>query len=525
MILGVVAGCALCWWHGRAWVLDGAMWGYRWPDYIAEAFMVSLRQSNHYDPFRSPLHGGLVAALGEALGSYADAATLVASASTAAVVVGAALTARALAGPWEAGLAAFAAPTVGTVAWASRWANSYALLAGASGLALGLGACAAVWPGLTLSLLAGLASGLAWGVDSRGLVFAAASGALVVLGMTRPGLGWRRFALAPLFVLGLGLGPWSERALGLDPAHSLGLAQKAQTQQGVVDRWVRIAPRAEVQAACAELPQEVLLTRSFLGTACSREVFWHNLRDNLAPRLPVGLTLSALWLPLALLPGRRGWRGCAESLGALGIPLGALALLSALTPLPERYIAQWATPFAVLGPLGLGRLVRTTGPRAWAWALTGIGCVALGGWLWVADPTQRHRMGADQLDPSYTRWNRAAAQVRAVVEEPDRLLDCSLYYVDLALLPRRTYGPPYVNTGAPSMNDTQVKRCLDWIAAPERGAGRSFLAVNTEERVEYAPVFGGPKHRVDLAQAVAAHGSWTRVLSADALELWRWEGP
>lgn len=525
LLAGWILGWGLCWALGRAWVLDGSLWGYRWPDYIAEAAMVSLRQSNLYDPFRSPLHGGVVAALGEALGSYADAATLVSSASTAAMVLGAGLLARALCGPWEAGLAALLTPTVGTVAWASRWANSYALLSGASGLALGLGACAAAWPGLGLALGAGLASGVAWGTDSRGLLFAAPAGLLVALGATRPGLGWRRWALLPLFAAGLALGPWSGRALGQDPRHSMDTAQKLEWQKGVVERWVRIAPRAEVQAACAELPQAAMLTRGFLGTPCSQEVLRHNVRDNLPPRLPLGLALSAVLLPLGLLPGRRGLRGVLESTLALGAPLGALALLAAFTPLPERYLVQWGVPLAVLGPVGLGRLGRTLlPPRAQGPAL-GLACVALGLWALWADPAERRRMSADQLDPSYARWNRIAAQVKARLGPEDRLLDCSLVYVDLALLPRRTHGPPYTNTGAPSMQDVQVMRCLSWMEAPETGAGATWIAVQPGLTVEYARVHGGPKQRVDLGESLAQHGGWTRALSAGELELWQWTPP
>ncbi|MCK6522229.1 hypothetical protein L6R49_12405 [Myxococcota bacterium] len=516
--VGVVGGALGLWWMGRAWVLDGSFVGYRWPDYVAEAMLVAARQTNLYDPFRQPLHGALLAGLGEALGRYSDAAVLISSAATLALVLAAALAGRALGGPWAGGLAALTLPWTHTAAWMSRWANSYALLSGLSGLSLGLAVAAARWPGLLFAAGAGLAGGLAWGVDARGLLFAPAAAGLVLLGATAPGLGWRRWLMPPLFALGLAVGPWSVEALGQSEQHAMSAAEKLHHQRGVVHRWVQIAPRAEVISACASMTQDQLLTREYLSTPCAKAVLRHNLEDQLPGQAPFG-RFTALALIFALLPGGRGLRGSLEGLLSVLAPAAAIVAFALITPLPERYLAPMGLPLALAVPLALGRLAALAPSRAQTGLAAALTLLAAG-FAWISDPASRHKPSPEQLDPQYGRWTRAAAGVTARLEPDEPYLDCSLHYVDLAMLPERRHELPWMNTGTPSMNDDHTKACLAWIQA-----GVGAVSVDRSLTVEYAPVRGGPKRRVDLGAILEAHGSWSQVWSFGDFELWRGGAP
>lgn len=516
--LGALGGALGLWWMGRAWVLDGSFVGYRWPDYVAEAMVVAARQANLYDPFRHPLHGALLAWLGEALGRFSDAAVLISSASTLALVLAAALAGRALGGPWAGGLAALTLPWTHTAAWMSRWANSYALLSGLGGLSLGLAVAAARWPGLLFAAGAGLAGGLAWGVDTRGLLFAPAAAALVLLGATAPGLGWRRWLMPPVFALGMAVGPWSVEALGQTEQHAMSEAEKLRHQRGVVHRWVQIAPRAEVISACASMSEDQLLTREYLSTPCAKAVLRHNLEDQLPGQAPFG-RFTALALLLALLPGGRGLRGSLEGLLSVVAPAAAIVAFALITPLPERYLAPMGLPLALAVPVALARLAALAPARAQG-GLAGIMTLLAAAFAWVGDPANRHKPSPEQLDPQYGRWTRAAEGVTSRLTPEEPYLDCSLHYVDLAMLPERRHSLPLMNTGAPSMTDDHALACLAWIEA-----GVGAISVDRSLTVEYAPVRGGPKRRVELGASLEAHGGWTKVWGFGDFQLWRGATP
>ncbi|MDP2312776.1 MAG: hypothetical protein Q8P41_07710, partial [Pseudomonadota bacterium] len=185
LALGIAAGLAITVHLGRAYLLDHKLEGYRWPDYVYTAWMVHAGRPEHYDSFRNPLHGALVSGLGEAIGSYADAAVIVSSVAVTAMIVGAALGARALANPLAGGLAAVTLPMCLPVADAARWANLYPLLGGTTSLAVGLAAVAARWPHPVTAALAGSGMALAWGTDARALPFLGVVVPLVLLGAWR----------------------------------------------------------------------------------------------------------------------------------------------------------------------------------------------------------------------------------------------------------------------------------------------------------------------------------------------------
>ena len=58
LALGLSVGLFVAWRRGWAFVLDGAVEGYHWDDYLGAAWMVVHQTDVGYPPFRQPLHGG-----------------------------------------------------------------------------------------------------------------------------------------------------------------------------------------------------------------------------------------------------------------------------------------------------------------------------------------------------------------------------------------------------------------------------------------------------------------------------------
>ena len=152
----IVLSTALLWWRGEAWVFDGEGQGYRWPDYIYNAWVIDLKASRLYDPFRNPLHGFCVAKLGAWMGSYNNAAILISSLSIWLVVFAGAQAARLWVGAFGGGAVALLIAMSFPVADASQWANLYPMLAG--GIALCVWVSSRLWvhkKGITAALLCG----------------------------------------------------------------------------------------------------------------------------------------------------------------------------------------------------------------------------------------------------------------------------------------------------------------------------------------------------------------------------------
>jgi len=88
----------------------------------------------------------------------------------------------------------------------------------------------------------------------------------------------------------------------------------------------------------------------------------------------------------------------------------------------------------VAGPVAWARLAALAPARAQT-ALGGVLALLAAAFAWVGDPASRHKPSPEQLDPQYSRWSRAAAGVTPRLTPDEPYLDCSLHYVDLAMLP------------------------------------------------------------------------------------------
>ncbi len=522
LALGVAGGGGLAWWLGRAFVLDGHLSGYRWPDYVFMAWMIERAHPALYDPFRYPLHGALVAWVGERLGSYPDAATLIASLSVLGIVAGAGLGARALANPWAGALAALTVPMCIPVADAARWGNLYPLLAGFTALAVGAAAVLARWPNAGTALFAGAAAALAWGTDARGLPVAALVAGAALLGAGRALRA--RGALAALLVAGafaapLVAAPRLIHGWGVEVRRAVRTEQYVELQRGVVRHWAFHANDPALEAACTGLRDADMLRPSFLGTPCSRVMLRHNLERTLPRQAPFGAATWLLALGL-LLPGRRGWAATAQG-GAIGLGVVGLVLLSsALMPLPERYVLQLAGPLAMLAPAALGRLADTLPAGGSATVANVLFAAAAAFGVWRTAPSRATPPLGTRGEKAYDAWNAAADLARARLPPGATFLDCAAHSVNIALLPRETWPgepvPLWPHTLEPAVRDL----CVDWVTRPRAdawvGVGIASPA-NTALAAEPAVA--------EVTALVARTPGWSRVGATSTFALYRWDAP
>ncbi len=515
LLAGIAVGVGYAWHNGRAFVFDGRFAGYRWPDYIFNAWMIDREYPAMYNAFRYPLHGAAVAALGEWMGSYADAATLVSSLAVVAMCIGAGLGARALATPWAGGLAAATVTTCVPVADAARWSNLYPQLAGASALAVGLAAVLARWPSVPVALAAGVTACLAWATDARGLPIAMFVIPFAALGALRAGASSRaRAALILLaFALPLVAAPRLAVGWGVDTRRQLNTTSYLDVQRGVVHHWTQHSNDDAMAAACRAVPPARMLRLDTLRTPCAARMLAHNLRATLPRQVPFA-HIGALWLLVLFLPDRRGVSGVVDRalymVGVLGLALGA----SAFMPLPERYVLQFAAPLAVLVPVAWGRLAGLGGfvgqAALFVWGVQHAAAVA---------PTRAFPPVGTRGEASYEAWNLAGEVARARIPEGASYLDCSLHNTNLALLPRDTWPYDPVGNWGVTMTPDLHDACAAWIADPAAGRWVAVgLAPPGQPRVD-------PEPRVaDLLARVRADPRWAFEARAGEAALFRWSG-
>lgn len=499
LLAGVLAGWWLLWWQGHAFVLDGAVEGYGWADYLENAWMVTHREDLGYANFRRPLHGALLGHLGEAMGSYADAGIVLSSLAAGGAVLAAGLLARALAGPWAAGAASVAVVSTQVAITSARWANNYTLLAGTSGLSLALAACCARWPRWWLALLAGLSGGLAWGVDSRGLAMLPGAAALVLLGAARA----RRVGVLLAFALPMAIGPVSQDALWLDGVQRPGPVEQLRFQRSVSLRWARNSHDPVLIDACADEAADTLPTLGTLQTPCAQAMWSYNLSKRFPAHLPWPAGVVALAALALLVPGRR--RGEAvDGIAALGGGLASLVAFAWWFPYPDRYLLPFCVPLAVIVPVGLARVLGRVRP----WALAVGAVVALAG-AWVADPTERNTPTKLQFNPQERLKDRVAAQVASVLGDGDAFLDCADFHTATRWLPRLV-------APAPPMAKVDEARCVAWLKAPSGGDQH------------YVLVQPGHTFRLrdgDIVPLERYAGRWVLARDFSAVQLWRHKAP
>lgn len=464
-LAGVVAGWILLWLQGRAFVLGQSVLGFGWWDYLMLAWHSRFPIPGQGGSWRNPLYLVLVERLGRDMG-YADAATLIASASTWALVLAAGWMGRLLGSPWTGALAALSVPLVRTTAESSRWLTLYPLLAATTGAALALGALLAARPGALPALAAGAMTSLSWAVDWRGLLALPPVVLLAAVAVTRS----RRWILVPALLGGLAVGPAIHLALG--GASNLSVQAQVEEQRDVVRRWMGTTHDPNLQRDCLALPETSRTGLAYLTSPCPSTLVRYNLTHEFPRELPFGLWPTLVLLPLVLLPGRRGWTGVVTGFSAVFLPFGAILFSTVWVLLPDRYVLHVATATALVVPLALHRAVHTLVPPRFAPWWDALVVTAAGAWLLQQGPPGSRRATMMEMNQDIQAQGRLRVELESRIGPEDKLLDCSSFHAEIMLLPRIHHGPP------PVLAAVSQERCAAWLKGPEVGSGATWVVTD-----------------------------------------------
>ena len=443
------------WWRGEAWVLDGEGQGYRWPDYIYNAWMIDLQASRLYDPFRNPLHGFCVAKLGNWMGSYNNAAILISSLSILTVMFAAAQTVRMWCGSFGGGATALLIAMSVSVADASQWGNLYPMLAG--GIALCVWASSKIWVEGKGIVLAGLVGGYAWAIDPRALPFVL----LIACSTAWKGVHTKSFGRMVLAFALLWGGYSLHDGFGMASNHHLNTGDYVQAQKEVVISRMNSHNNPVLTQKCQDVDPQIVFTTKLLDTPCGQEMLQENLDVGVARQLTLPLYAVALFSGLFLIPGRL-WVGRVLIVGCIW---GTALISFATMAIEERYMLLNTGPMMTVAALGVMWLVSSVVPFRKMSALIAVGLV-----LWGASlDSMRQELGGapgTRNSPNNRIWNESARFVQRMIPQDARFLDCSAQSVNLSLLPQKTIDGTPPALFKHMMTSGVAEYCIRWLSKP-----------------------------------------------------------
>ena len=475
--LGVIAGLIGMWWRGHAFVPLPFLSSYDWMEYVPSAWMVTHGLDlGGYATWRNPLYPAILGYTGEWVG-YNEATWLLSSLFMATVVLSAGLGARALSNPAAGMVAALTIPFINPWAEASRWATLYPMLTACTGLSLAFGACWIRWGHPLFGMVAGLAAGLALGIDFRGIalvVTVAVMGLIVLAQHNRK----KASAIALACIL---VGPTLNQMVSV--SYQKQTATAVQTQRQLEVQLALESGNMDLVHACRDEPTDQAYPSLITLT---RPCAWAFVADNLSrfkDQAPFGVMFTLLLLPITLLAGGRGRQATLTSGLVFGGAFGALFLMAVWARLNVHHFVQFAAPIAMVVPVAIVRAIDTFTPTRIQSALTGL--MSLLGIAWIGLYGPWAGKPVDDLATAEQNqllgWMINGVNMHFDADAGDQLLDCSGLGVEAALLPRR------LNAGLPNFQTSATaERCQRWMLAPQEISGRQWLITRQE------PEFSGP---------------------------------
>ncbi len=471
-LLGVVASTVLMGLRVGAFQPHASPSGADWWEYRLCAHVLQHPEYAHYyPPWRPTVYPYLLGLLGEPLG-YPWAAELLASGSAVLMLLGAALAARALAGPWAGAVAALGVALLPTLSPGSHWTNPYPLMGALVALGIAAALAAQRWPRWPWVATAGLITGLGWAADNRGIMLAPLTLALVALGPVGSLRStWKtRAALLLLALATMAPGKALERAVAVKQAAGMFDNAAAAVDPG------KVVPPMNL----GEPPKGATPKPPPPPTPGSDQPAWRRVLDQgsaaLAGRRIQGHMieqrslppLTLCWLPLlALLPGRRGWRGSLAALVVLGFTLVQVLVPAWLTDFGARYAYFFLAPVVVLVTAAPFRLVDSVAGRLPRWlqrAGAGLAALALVLVLWGRRPPQ---------DFLFFPEDRAIQQLDVFFADQlapgDRWMECGVLGAETHWYPRLMHDGDLNPYGA----DWEL--CRAYVAEPPAPGERRWL--------------------------------------------------
>ena len=451
----IILSTICLWWRGEAWVLDGEGQGYRWPDYIYNAWMIDLQESRLFDPFRNPLHGFCVAKLGNIIGSYNNAAIIISSLSIWVVMLSGAQTVRMWVGDIAGGCTALLIAMSLPVADASQWANLYPMLAG--GISMCLWASSRLWVYQRGIVLAGLIGGFAWAIDPRALPFVL----LIACSIFWNGIQQRAFVplLFSFFLLGTGYS--LHDGFGMASNHHLDTGAYLRAQKEVVVARMNAHNNPILTQKCQQVDTEIVFTVELLNTPCGQEMLQENLDVGIPRQITLPLPIVAIFSGLFLLPGKL-WMG---RLLMLGCVWGTALISFATMAIEERYMLLNTGPMMTIAVLGVLWVISSVSPFRKLTSLCSVGLVLWG----LSLDAQRQELGAmpgTRTSPNNRIWNESARFVKRKLPEDARFIDCSAQSVNLSLLPQHTIDGTPPALFKHMMTSGVAEYCIRWLKTP-----------------------------------------------------------
>ena len=445
----------LLWWRGEAWVLDGEGQGYRWPDYIFNAWMIDLQESRLYDPFRNPLHGFCVAKLGYLVGSYNNAAIIISSLSIWLVVVSCAQTVRIWVGEFAGAAIALLVAMSLSVADASQWGNLYPMLAG--GIALCVWAASRVLVYNKGLIVAGFIGGYAWAIDPRALPFVL----LIACSILWTTVQKKTFGSLTLSLLLLWGGYSLHDGFGMASNHHLNTGDYLQAQKEVVIARMNSHNNPILTQKCQNVDTELVFTMQFLDTPCGKEMVQENLDVGVPRQLTLPLPFVAGFSVFFLFPGRL-WLG---RLLIVGCIWGTALLSFGTMAIEERYMLLNTGPLMTVSVLGVMWFVSSLPLPRFVSAFVPLFLVV---WGISLDDLRQEIGGAPGTrgSPKNKMWNSSARYVKRKLPENARFLDCSSQSVNLSLLPQKTIDGTPPGLFKHMMTSGVAEYCIRWLSKP-----------------------------------------------------------
>ncbi len=452
LLAGVAVGMVILLVLGDAFAPAPDFQGASWDQYREAAHVMGHPEASGWGwpTWRLCLYPLALARLGDAWG-YLTAASLISSAAIALMVVGAGVAARALAGPIAGGVAALHLALFPELLRSTVRMDIYPAFGAAFGMAMALGAAAQRWPRAWLALATGLCAGLAWGIDSRGVLALLPCGLMIAAGAWRA--GGRRGLLISLLAFGLaaGAGPTAQHLLrsevqAAEPTPSDAAPPPFHKLYGQLEHSAddigALPDERGAQALRAACEHGRTAPRSLSGILrlgpCTRALFRRNLAElQRLEHLPPTLLLVLLGA-LVLLPGQRGSRGALSSALFFGVSAAyaGFMLAAVLMRANDGYFLMFLVPAAALAPVAAHRL-GTTVLRGRSWANLGALLVlplSLALWPGISPraAVQPHQ-ASRSVDA--TQW------LRQHLAPGDVVLDCAGVSIHARLLPADTRPP------------------------------------------------------------------------------------